>query len=68
MEPPDSLFASLTEEAKELAPVNLRLLPAGAPVEGVPARTAESTFHRSRGYFCHDFHKPISRCLPVRRR
>jgi hypothetical protein len=68
MELPESFFASLTEEGKELVPVNLRLLPAGAPVEGVPARTAESAFHRSRGYLCHDFHKPISRCFPVRGR
>jgi hypothetical protein len=68
MEPPDSFFASLTEDGSEQVPVNLHLLTADAQGEGVPARTAESSFHRSRGYLCHDFHKPISRCLQVRRR
>jgi hypothetical protein len=68
MEPPESFFASLTEDGIELVPVNLRLLPVDPEGEGVAARTAESSFHRSRGYLCHDFHKPISRCLQYRRR
>ncbi len=68
MEPPESLFASLTEEGKERVPVDIRWLPPGEPAGDVPARTAHSTFHRSRGYLCHDYHKPISRCFPERRR
>jgi hypothetical protein len=67
MEPPDFFFASLTEEGQEAAPVNFRLMPAGEPAAGAAAPIAESAFHRSRGYLCHDFHKPISRCLPDRR-
>jgi hypothetical protein len=67
-EPPESLFESLTEAGQELVPVNLRLLPPGEPIAGVPARTAVSDFHHSRGYLCHDYHKPISRCLPTRHR
>lgn len=63
----DRLFDHLTDEGRAAAPVNLRLAPPGEP-EGLAERTAESDFHRSRGYLCYDFAKPISRCLPIRHR
>jgi hypothetical protein len=67
MELPDLFFDSLTEEGQEAAPVNVRLMPAGEPEVAAAAPIAESSFYRSRGFLCHDFHKPISRCLPDRR-
>jgi hypothetical protein len=67
---PDPFFVCLTAEGRGAVPANVRLLPPpDAPAEAeAPARTAWSAFHRSRWYLCHDFHRPISRCLPVRRR
>lgn len=32
----------------------------------VTVRLSESSFHRSAGYSCEGFYKPISRCLPPR--
>ncbi len=66
MDESGSLFASLSDEGRELVPVSLRLMPGPGEVTE-DARTAESAHHRSRGYHCYVFHKPISRCLPTRR-
>lgn len=75
---PDDLLRSLTPEARELVPVHLRTagpvgeleaLAAAPPGESGEAALlfATSRFHRSRGYLCHDFHKPISKCFRARR-
>jgi hypothetical protein len=59
----EPLFASLSDEGRELVPVHLRLNPAPTPGDYYDARTVVSTHHRSRGYHCYPYHKPISRCL-----
>ncbi len=63
----ESILESLSTEGRELVPVNLRLMTAPNAGETTDGRLAWSAHHRARGYHCYAFHKPISRCLPVRR-
>jgi hypothetical protein len=59
----DSLFERLSEEGKEVVPVNYRLSVGVPAEEGPPRRLAESRFYRAEGLVCRPFHKPVSRCL-----
>jgi hypothetical protein len=57
----DGLFARLSPEGREVAPVGYRHL---TPRETRAAflRMAESAPYRAAGYVCGSFRKPISKC------
>jgi hypothetical protein len=59
-----TLFSCLSDEGRDLVPIHLRIIPPPDPGDYVDARTVVSAHHRSRGYHCYPYHKPISRCLP----
>jgi hypothetical protein len=50
----------LAPEALELVSVHLHFLEESSILQ---MRSADSAFHRSTGYVCHPFHKPISKCI-----
>lgn len=50
----------LAPEALELLPAHLHFLEESSIM---PLRSADSRFHRSTGYICFRFYKPISKCI-----
>jgi hypothetical protein len=56
------LFARLSPEGKEIAPINYRFLHPRA-TRATVLRLVECRPHRAAGYVCSGFRKPISRCL-----
>jgi hypothetical protein len=63
MDETENLFASLSPEGRDLAPVSIRLMAAPEYDTTSEGRIVESAHHRARGYHCYAFHKPISRFL-----
>lgn len=58
----DDLFARLSPEGREIAPVNYRSLHPRA-TRATVLRLVECRPHRAAGYVCGSFRKPISKCL-----
>ncbi|HEY4595534.1 MAG TPA: hypothetical protein VIJ02_03975 [Thermoanaerobaculia bacterium] len=59
---PEGLFARLSREGREIAPVGYRFLHPRA-TRATVLRLVECRPHRAVGYVCGSFRKPISRCL-----
>jgi hypothetical protein len=66
MEPRELFYDLLTEEAQENVPIHYRLIQGHRPEEATGTRVATSAHHRSRGYVCQTFYKPLSRCFPFK--
>jgi hypothetical protein len=60
-DPEEDLFARLSPEGRELAPVIYRSLHPRA-LRSAVLRLVESRPYRAAGYVCGGFRKPISRC------
>lgn len=56
------LFARLSPEARQLAPVSYRFLHSSPTRVATIMRLVESTHYRAGGYVCASFRKPISKC------
>jgi hypothetical protein len=57
----DDLFARLSPEGQEAAPVSYRFLHRRA-TRATVLRLVESRPYRAAGYVCGSFRKPISKC------
>ncbi|HEV7787307.1 MAG TPA: hypothetical protein VGQ28_18335 [Thermoanaerobaculia bacterium] len=59
---PEDLFARLSPEARQLAPIGYRFLHPSPTRNATIMRLAESSHYRAGGYVCAGFRKPISKC------
>jgi len=58
----DDLFARLSPEGRQLAPVIYRFLAPSPLRYATIMRLVESRPYRAAGYVCASFRKPISKC------
>jgi hypothetical protein len=62
LDPDDDLFARLSPDGRQLAPVSYRSLHSSPLHEATILRLVESRPYRATGYVCSVFRKPISKC------
>jgi hypothetical protein len=64
-EPRDGLFARLSAEGREAAPIGYRFVHTSRFAAALHLRAVESRPYRASGYLCSSFRKPISKSLPA---